>query len=205
MHTARRRPGDALDDLARRVRDGQQQLRRLFIYFGGELRRRGIFSRILLGSTQLFTGLQSVLQPIRDGGSVSRILGHPKRFALEPAALARLRHKQRGFLHREDLRRLLKARGAHRPQRRIIVQHVEATAERGQHQVVLALLNGQVAHRDGGKVGAQTDPLLAAVHREEQTKLRPHKEQVRIHVILGESQRHAGRGQVAIDGRPRLA
>ena len=34
-------------------------------------------------------------------------------------------------------------------QRRVVVEDVEAAAEGGEDQVVLALLDGEVAHRDG--------------------------------------------------------
>src|SRR5437868_14798650 len=61
-----------------------------------------------------------------------------------------------------------------------VVEQVKAAAKCGHRQIRLPLLDLQVAHRDGGKISLELYPLLAAVHREEQTKFRAHKQQVGI-------------------------
>ena len=83
-----------------------------------------------------------------------------------------------------------------------VVEEVKAAAKCGHRQIRLPLLDLQVAHRDGGKISFELYPLLAAVHREEQTKFRAHKQQVGIDRVFRECQHRAVIRQVAGDGIP---
>ena len=46
---------------------------------------------------------------------------------------------------------------------RVVVEDVDAAAERADDQVVHLLLDGQVAHGDGRQAALEANPLLAAV------------------------------------------
>src|SRR5206468_2223532 len=101
-----------------------------------------------------------------------------------------------------SLRQCFRAQAA---QRRVIVQHIDAATESSNHQVILLLLNGEIADGDRGQSALEADPVLAAVYRDVQPKLRAGKEQVRVLVILGKSEYRTVSRQVASNGNPGLA
>ena len=55
--------------------------------------------------------------------------------------------------------------GGHLPERRVVVQDVEAAAEGRAHQVIVAALDLQITERDRGGAVAQQDPVVAPVRR----------------------------------------
>ena len=92
--------------------------------------------------------------------------------------------------------------GRRLPERRVVVENVEAAAKGGEDQIVLAFLNGEVADGNGGKIAAQADPLLAAVDGEEQAELGADEEEIGVDGVLSDGERGAIGGEVAADGSP---
>ena len=153
------------------------------------IRRRRL---LLLGGARrvlsaLLQRLWCLANPVGDHRAIRRVLGHPVLFTLEPACLAGFRHLHHSELAGEDVAILLENLSRRLPERRVVVQDVEAPAERREDEVVLAFLHRQVAHGNGGEVVAQADPLLAAVDGEEQAELGADEEEIGIDVILGKA------------------
>ena len=94
---------------------------------------------------------------------------------------------------------LLEDVGRELPQGRIVVEDVEAAAERREHEIVLAFLDRHIAHGNRRQVRAQPNPLLAAVNGKEQTELGPDEEQVGVDVILGKREHRVIVRQIAGD------
>ena len=69
----------------------------------------------------------------------------------------------------------------------------------------MPLLDGQVAHHDGGQSDVQLGPLFAADLGEVEAELGAGEQQLGIDVILGERVDAAALGQVAADADPGLA
>ena len=107
---------------------------------------------------------------------------------------------------RREERRLVRGdRRRHRAQRTVVVEDAEAAAERGDDEIVVPLLDPEVAHGDGREAALELDPLRAAVLRDEEAELRAGEEQLRIDAVFDERVAAAARRQVAGDRRPRLA
>ena len=68
-------------------------------------------------------------------------------------------------------------------QRGVIIQHIKATAEGRQHDVVLALLNRDIAHLRHGESALELRPLLTAVDGDEQSELRAGEDEILVDVI----------------------
>ena len=130
------------------------------------------------------------------------VLGHDHRVACQDRARApefvRLRpvlterdHEIRGALHR-----FLHPIGD-RAQCAVVVEDVESAAEGGADEIVLALLNGEVAERDIRRTTLELGPGAAAVHGEKHAEFRAEEYQAGIFVILHDAPQQVPVRQVA--------
>src|SRR5690349_13838975 len=71
-------------------------------------------------------------------------------------------------------------------ERRQVVEDIEAAAEGGDHEIVLALLDHNVTNSDRRHTAFELRPMTAAVEREEQAELGAGKQELGIHRILGD-------------------
>ena len=120
---------------------------------------------------------------VGDDRAVLRVVAHERRGAVGPAplrldALLRGACRHEGGVLRGKLRRQL-------TQRRDVVHDPDAAAVRGDHEVAVARLHGEIAHRDGGQMPAPVlRPVRAAVHRHRESQLRAEVEELRVDGIL---------------------
>ncbi len=91
------------------------------------------------------------------------------------------------------------------PERRVVVQHVETAAEGRADEIVLTLLNDEVAERDIRHAASELGPLVAAIHGEEHAELRAEKQQLRVDVVLDDAPENVPIGQVRRDAPPAAA
>src|SRR6478752_6846412 len=72
-----------------------------------------------------------------------------------------------------------------------------AATDRTEHEIVLATLHFDVAHRDRRQAGMNPRPVVATVDSEEQTVLRPSEEQILVHVVFGQRPHELTVGKVS--------
>src|SRR5713101_6597827 len=141
---------------------------------------------------------------VRDDCAVWRVLADEGRVALGPSAggghalLGRPPRKE-GDVHRERL-------VGERPERRQVIDDPDAAAVRRQHQVAIARMDLQIAHRDAREVAAaELRPAPATVDGDEETELGPQEEQILFHRVFLDHVRIAAHGAGgARDARPAL-
>ena len=90
------------------------------------------------------------------------------------------------------------------PQRRVVVEHVEPSAERGADQVFISPLELDVPKRDRGR-SAELEPVRSPIGGEVEPELRAEEEQVGILVILLQRPDYCTSGKVAGDRAPAAA
>src|SRR5581483_3835625 len=99
---------------------------------------------------------------IINGGAVGRVIANERGVTGRPAALA-----FDSLLHgtgRNESHILLQQVGSQRTPGRNIVHDPDAAAVCGQNEVVVARVNGEIAHSDSGKmVALELGPVFAAV------------------------------------------
>jgi len=146
---------DAADDVALCVADGEDHRGLDLLLFGAKLvvgrdpRRLIGLARRFLGLDALFLeGFEPILQVVGEGGAERRVVGGPEGGA--PRA------DSRAFLHiaqsvpgREQNHVLIEGVFGDLPQRRVIVEDVEAAAEGTEGEVICFALDVDVAHLDG--------------------------------------------------------
>ena len=84
-------------------------------------------------------------------------------------------------------------------QRRVVIQNVEAAAKCSQNEIVLATLNGNVAHLNRRQSALELNPFLSAVYRKKEAKLRADEKQVWIYVIFGNRPHRMVCGEIRFD------
>ena len=120
---------------------------------------------------------------IRNHGVVGRIRSHERRVAVRPPA-ARLQPLHRGP-GRKERGGAREHRGRERAQRRDVVDDPNAAAVRGDHEIVVARMDREIAHRHRGQVPTLVArPLLAAVERHPQPELGAEEQQVLVDEIF---------------------
>ena len=90
-------------------------------------------------------------------------------------------------------------------QRVIVVHDVHPASERSHDQIVVVLLDLQVAHGDDRHATLHGHPLQAAVDGGEQAEFGSAKQQIRVFVVLDDGVDGSAFGQIRRDGRPRFA
>src|SRR5206468_2012215 len=106
-----------------------------------------------------------VLQVIGEDRAEGRIRGAVEGVALERLVLEAERLRWRvhpGVPDREEERLLVERRGVEAAQWRVVVEDEEAAPERRQDEIVFALLQGDVAHRDDRHLPLELHPARAA-------------------------------------------
>ena len=214
------RAADAPDDVALFIRHDHHHRRLDLALLGAQLIERRIrrlravrlvalaLIDLRLGLLALFAAaFQIVLQVVREEGAERRVRRGEVRLPLKRLARQpelRPLDVQLRVARRED-RRFVGGDGRrHRAQRPHVIEHPEAAAERGDDEIVAALLKPEVAHRDGRKIALERNPRRAAVLRDEEAVLRPQVEELRIDAILHERIDAAARGKVPPDRDPCL-
>src|SRR5262249_6884592 len=148
------RAGQRANHVSRRVRDRDHDDRRFLLLFLTELCRRRIggafllLLRLLLGVLALLlASLDRVLYVVRERRAKGRVVGRVEGTALEPLAakaiLPGLDIQERVLNGKEDTipGQRLRAKSA---QEGVVVEDVNAPAERADRQIALLPLNGQV-------------------------------------------------------------
>ncbi len=151
---------------------------------------------------------QLVFQIVSDLGAHGRIRGCEEHFALKSFARAAERRSWnigQGVPYRKQCALLLQHFRTDGPQRGVVIQYVDATAESSHYQVVLALLNREIANLDGRQSAVQLNPLLAADGGEIQAKFSACKQQLGIHVVFHQRVHRSVFGKVSGDGDETLA
>ena len=199
-----------IDDVARVIAHGQKDPRRLFTIFGLQLlprRIRRVFARTLrasLGRPPLrLTSPQRLANPVREGHAQRGVVGGVEVAAVRAAGVPGHIHVSIG--HFEDVTAAgedLVRRAGQLAERGVVVDHVEAAAEGGGHQVALALLDLELAHGDRRQAAVEVHPRLTAVDRDEGPELGAQEEQARLDVVLHDREARAVVGQAAGDHGP---
>ena len=181
------RTGQAAHDLARCVPNREDDRGVLLALLEAQLLPAGVgcvaalLFDLLLGLAALrLAGLDLIAQVVGEHRAKGRVGRGEERPALAGLLVAAQRPAldiPPGPAHRKQLGLLPERLLGDVPQRGVVVEDVEAAAERGSDQVVLAALDRQVAERDVGRPAAQLDPPTAAIHREEDAELGAHEQQ----------------------------
>ncbi len=137
----------------------------------------------------LLEGLNVILYIISKSDSVSRVgcaeIGMT--LAVFPAGLA----EHDAFLDRIDGCILVEIGRNEIPQQGIVVEDEKSSAEAGQDQIVLTLLDGDIIYAGGGQAGLQLNPFLAAIEGDPESKFSTHEKQVLLDCILLDSMNHS--------------
>ena len=129
---------------------------------------------------RLLQSLDLVLEVVGEDGAERRVRGGEERLSEEALLLQAVRGRgdeHPRALHGEDrgfpVEKLLRDS----PERGVVVEDVEAAAERRRDEIALALLDGEVANRDDRHPALELDPFLPPVQREEDAELRSREEE----------------------------
>ena len=206
---------EAADHRSLVVENGQRDDRLLLLGLGAQ-RRQGrvgdvalLLDRLLLDlGARLLHRLGRLLEVPGESGAERRIVGGVEGLA-EKTVLAiadpRAGDEEQGFAGREEHRLGVELLVVEAAQRLKVIEDVEAAAEGREDEVVLALLDREIAHLDRRQAALQLDPLLAAVGGEEEAELGAGEEEVPVARILDEGVDRAALRQVAGDRDPALA
>src|SRR5262249_13895594 len=107
--------------------------------------------------------------------------------------------------HSEERPLLAERLGGQLPQCGVIVEYEEAAAERRGYQIGFALLNLEVANRNGRNTLPEPDPAVSTIGGERETEFCSEEQQVGIHVILDDGPGWIALRKIADDARPRAA
>ena len=194
------------------IADRQDHRRILLGGLGAQVGEGGIrhFAPLLVGFllplvASLLLRLDLVLQVVREDDAERRIRGREERVSLERLsgyAKRRLRHHDARRLDREEDCLLAEIGRPGGPERRVVVEDVEPPSERRDDQIVLPLLDRDVADFDRGEPALQLDPVSAPVLGEEQAELGPGEEEVPVDGVFLQRIDGAALGQVARDRAP---
>ncbi len=171
--------------------------------------RLTVLLRLLLGRLALlFERLEILLQIVGEDRSEGGIRGRVESVTLERlVVVAELEglDEHLGVPHREQDRFRLECLLAETTQRGVVIEHVEAPSECPEHEVVLAALDLEIAHRDRRHAARELDPAATLVASEGDSELGPHEEQLRLFLVLGDRVDRPLLRQVPGDRLPRPA